>query len=649
MVHKDLLEPFVRAKGKINAIFRSYSNFLQECSVLLSEPQTADFNNFSSQVSNVLAQVSSISEMIARDQMKVAFFGRTSSGKSTTVNAMLQGQILPMGMGHTTNCFVSVHGSDQPHPYILTAGSNDNRNAESLSLLVDALSDDNLGCSSLVQFFWPKTRCELLSEDVVLVDSPGIDVSSDHDSWIDKHCLDADVLVLVVNAESTLMMTEKKFFHKVKQRLSRPNIFILNNRWDASASEPDTMEQVKNQHLQREISFLVDELKCVERAQAEDRVFFVSSKETLMTRMQKQKGMLKEGFQARQKEFENFERKFEECISKSAIQTKFESHAVSGLETAKMVKNIMEQVVAWAIQQRSRLEEIKKEEEERLRYITERLEICSRNAKDRIETIKCTVEEQVADAMNKGIGRLESLVNEFDHPFHPHPNFLAVYKRELYNHLEENLNRNMTAPCSNSQTQVINNAQRDMADCLRSVLPLESLDNVLEPDASLNSKNSAYTFVAIASLFFKQKRGRFYIKFEIWMTSDFKYIVVFPFLCGGKFAIELFRLTNAAKTKAFKEDFVKYATERLHSAVSSVSANRSVQVQQTLTTWFVELKSLVQRSKESSEENINELCKEIARLEKIEKEANLQRNKASVFEEELSQFITDFVSAKCKI
>ena len=35
------------------------------------------------------------------------------------------------------------------------------------------------------------------------------------DEWIDKFCLDADVFVLVANSESTLMNTEKKFFHKV--------------------------------------------------------------------------------------------------------------------------------------------------------------------------------------------------------------------------------------------------------------------------------------------------------------------------------------------------------------------------------------------------------------------------------------------------
>ena len=49
------------------------------------------------------------------------------------------------------------------------------------------------------------TRCPLLKDDVELVDSPGIDMNPNVDEWIDKHCLDADVFVLVSNAESTLM------------------------------------------------------------------------------------------------------------------------------------------------------------------------------------------------------------------------------------------------------------------------------------------------------------------------------------------------------------------------------------------------------------------------------------------------------------
>lgn len=75
--------------------------------------------------------------------------------------------------------------------------------------------------------------------------SPGVDLSPESDSWIDKHCLDADVFVLVCNAESTLTRAEKDFFHRVSAKLSKPNIFILINRWDASAAEMENMKQVE--------------------------------------------------------------------------------------------------------------------------------------------------------------------------------------------------------------------------------------------------------------------------------------------------------------------------------------------------------------------------------------------------------------------
>ena len=44
-----------------------------------------------------------------------------------------------------------------------------------------------------------------------------------------------------------------------------------------------------------------------------------------------------------------------------------------------------------------------------------------------------------------------------------------------------------------------------------------------------------------------------------------------------------------------------------------------------LTSTFVKLKSLVQRAKETLEENIIELYKEITRLEKIESDAKILR------------------------
>uniref|UniRef100_A0A8B9LY65 Dynamin-type G domain-containing protein n=1 Tax=Astyanax mexicanus TaxID=7994 RepID=A0A8B9LY65_ASTMX len=179
-----------------------------------------------------------------------AFFFRTSNGKSTVINAMLRERVLPSGIGHTTNCFISVEGTDGDQAFLTTENSEERKST---------------------------------------------DVTSELDSWIDKFCLDADVFVLVANSESTLMNTEKHFFHKVSERISKPNIFILNNRWDASETEPEYLDGVRKQHMDRCVSFLVDELKVVSPDQAPNRIFFVSAKEALSARIHRAQGMPETG------------------------------------------------------------------------------------------------------------------------------------------------------------------------------------------------------------------------------------------------------------------------------------------------------------------------------------------------------------------
>lgn len=241
------LKIFVSAKKRINDVFVGIQGYVEESHAFL-EALNSGMEAFKAEdcaeVEKFKGKITGIRDVLSRDHMKVVFFGRTSNGKSTVINSMLQDKILPSGLGHTTNCFLQVEGSDSSEAYLLTEDSNEPKNVQSVLQLANALNSESLGESTLVRIFWPKDRCNLLRDDVVLVDSPGIDVSPNLDLWIDKHCLDADVFVLVANAESTLMVTEKNFFHKVSERLSKPNIFILNNRWDASASEPEIIEKV---------------------------------------------------------------------------------------------------------------------------------------------------------------------------------------------------------------------------------------------------------------------------------------------------------------------------------------------------------------------------------------------------------------------
>ena len=157
-----------------------------------------------------------------------------------------------------------------------------------------SLSVSTINVSKLIINVLESKQFEILKRDienikVVIIDSPGIDVEADLDNWIDKFCLDSDVFVLVANAESTIMLTEKKFFHKVNERLSNPNLFIVHNRWDASAGE-DEQAEVRKQHTDRATQFLVEELGLCSEEEAKDRIFFLSAKEALQTRLQEAKG-----------------------------------------------------------------------------------------------------------------------------------------------------------------------------------------------------------------------------------------------------------------------------------------------------------------------------------------------------------------------
>ncbi|XP_062412621.1 mitofusin-1-like isoform X2 [Sardina pilchardus] len=478
------LKHFVLAKKRIGDVFEQLQCYVQETAEFVEDTcNNGSLEQISSrdqldQIQSYTSKLSIIKEVLARRHMKVAFFGRTSNGKSTVVNAMLRDRVLPSGIGHTTNCFLSVEGTDEDKAYLKTEGSEEEKSIKTVNQLAHALHmDESLDAGCLVRVFWPKTKCALLRDDLVLVDSPGTDVTTQLDSWIDKFCLDADVFVLVANSESTLMNTEKHFFHKVNERLSKPNIFILNNRWDASASEPEYMDEVRKQHTDRCVNFLVEELKVVDREQAPNRIFFVSAKEVLNSRMQKAQGMpetggaLAEGFQDRLKEFQCFERRFEECISQSAVKTKFEQHTIRARQITANVKAVMDAININAAEKRVASMEDREYLTDRLDFVKNQLNLLIEEIKKRIKAITEEVEQKVSNAMAEEICRLSVIVEEFHSDFHPSPHVLKMYKNELLTHIEEGMGKNLAFRCTDAVNASMQSSQKDMFDLMQPLLP----------------------------------------------------------------------------------------------------------------------------------------------------------------------------------
>lgn len=120
------LKRFTRAKDAISRAFGFLHDRLVESQTFMQQAHGGD----SPSVKALLDQTRGIVEMMSRDHMKVAFFGRTSNGKSTVINALLHDKVLPAGIGHTTNCFCSVRGVESEEGYLLSPGSTDKQNVK---------------------------------------------------------------------------------------------------------------------------------------------------------------------------------------------------------------------------------------------------------------------------------------------------------------------------------------------------------------------------------------------------------------------------------------------------------------------------------------------------------------------------------------
>lgn len=68
--------------------------------------------------------------------------------------------------------------------------------------------------------------------------------------------------------------------------------------------------------------------------------------------------------------------------------------------------------------------------------------------------------------------------------------------------------------------------------------------------------------------------------FQIWRTIGWKLISLSLSMYGLLYLYERLTWTTKAKERAFKQQFVNYATEKLQMIVSLTSANCSHQVQQ---------------------------------------------------------------------
>ena len=236
--------------------------------------------------------------------------------------------------------------------------------------------------------------------------------------------------------------------------------------------------EVKSQHLDRAIKFLVNELRvCQTKAEAEEKIFFISAKEALQARMQEAKGLppqiSTEDFFPRYLEFQKFEREFTTCLSQSAVQTKFAAHSKKGQQIVKDMASVMSDVLEKALKSQKTLSVNKKELWDRCDFTLKQLDLMTLEMKQKIQTITEDVEYKVGKAMSEEIRRLSILVDEFNDPFHPDQLVLNVYKSRLNHHIESGIGSNLKSRLSSDLQVNIESHEQEMIERMSALLPAE--------------------------------------------------------------------------------------------------------------------------------------------------------------------------------
>lgn len=501
------LSRFPKAKKHIFNIFSELDSYVANAKEYYENCDILDESS-TDRLRDMNATIGAIKNVISRNRMKVAFFGRTSNGKSTAINAILGDEVLPTSSGDTTSCFLQIHGNKGNEAFLVVqrkdddeddieGGDYDDQNGdkipiEKLNSLTNAQNKKTcLNCSSKVKIHWPISKCQLLRHDIILVDSPGVDFDSDMDKYIDKYCLDADVFVYVSDAMVGVPNIKNNFFHKVSEKLSKPNIFVLNNKWDLQRQ--DQAGIAREYQLDRISRFLCEELKIYSEQEATNKTFFVSAQEMLIERCPhgetgryyaQQGGINKLGSEERRKEFERFELAFEKSLSESAVKTKFEKHVVKGKETVRELKEILDKLLACVEEtgHKKGTERVNLEQNlEAIRKSFPSLIDDDSFAPDKVVgKIRQTLQESAEAAFKKEIGQLKYIANDFDLVFPTNSSDLAHYKKELYEHVEKELSDRIQSTFNRLVKTIVFPFYEDIVDLIRERLPANRQEAIIQ-------------------------------------------------------------------------------------------------------------------------------------------------------------------------
>ena len=113
---------FTEAKKRFSSAIEPLEEIHQKAVQLAKKTASPEFEDLKALPT---ARLTEILRVVGRSEMKVVFFGRTSNGKSTVINALLKSKVLPFGPGSTTSSISHLRGAASECSFVKFEGSDE--------------------------------------------------------------------------------------------------------------------------------------------------------------------------------------------------------------------------------------------------------------------------------------------------------------------------------------------------------------------------------------------------------------------------------------------------------------------------------------------------------------------------------------------
>ena len=214
---QSLTEAIEEVRGVCNEFFKEYHDKIPS--------KSEEIQTLPDKLNQMVVKLKAELKKALSEDIAIVFVGRTSSGKSSLINALLQDNRLPVKKVKTTMSKIQVRPTANEEWSVVKVGCekplSDQMSEEDVKALLSMMSGEinaaerkklNIDSQSVIQVNWPRHLCTL-PENVVLIDTPGCSESTGGNKVVLDSNKEAHILVAVMDIMSPSIEGVRRCIH----------------------------------------------------------------------------------------------------------------------------------------------------------------------------------------------------------------------------------------------------------------------------------------------------------------------------------------------------------------------------------------------------------------------------------------------------